>query len=234
MGEREKAFLTPERAVAKARELGNVRLLDRFLTNCLSLHVETGEGEGARAKLEEWKTLFPEPRDPTVEGRFQERLADFLILRGNLSAAIRAAQQGIGLAHHCQQYNQQMYRRPALARLLNQLGDVKAARDVLEPLLPREPTFPAYVELRFFAELAHCDLLEGHARRALEQLEAIIAKGWHCREMGAVLNVYLGQTHLSLGDFSAALGAVRGVRGTAVLEVEALAVRLEASGRQGG
>jgi hypothetical protein len=77
-------------------------------------------------------------------------------------------------------------------------------------------------------------LLEGHARRALEQLEAIIAKGWHRREMGAVLNVYLGQTHLSLGDLSAALEAVRGVRGTAMLEVEALAVRLEASGRQGG
>jgi hypothetical protein len=36
-----------------------------------------------------------------------------------------------------------MYRRPALARLLNQLGDAKATRDVLEPLLPREPTFPA-------------------------------------------------------------------------------------------
>lgn len=222
-----------KQAIAGAKAQSHLRLLDRFLTNHLTLCIEMGQAEAAKTPLEEWLSLFPPPRDPTVEGRFQERYSDYLLVCGDLGEAIEAAQRGIELADQVQQINQQLYRRPNLARLFNQLGDPAGARSVLELLDHSRPTQPAYIELRYFAELAHCLLQEGKVKVALKALQTL-PQNWQKVEQGALLLLYQARCHLALNQPAAALEALRDLP-PAILQIRlpALGLSLEASHRLG-
>jgi DNA-binding SARP family transcriptional activator len=229
-GERSTAQTHLEYALSVARETGQAIWQRMVLLNIAKLHLDDEQVEAAWPYLHQGLELTRNPQDPYMETAFLSYLNWAHTLRGEFTQALEYANDAIRRADQFGIFQLRVTERIALAGLHLELGDLSAARDLLEVAQTiLQPDQTDSVSLLLEVNIARCEFEEGHVEEALERLNQVVASGGPAEpEERARAQCVLGQAHLEAGHFEAAATTVAGLEHPTSVLALALAVRLRA------